>query len=154
MSGCLIPSHNRSLHCLSGRWYLTTADSQVIKSHACQEQKSPGSQLTEATSSTSETQAERDHLRAGSLEASAESAEVFSGSWFHWLSSMNIQCCLLVWFFLFFFLYASDKVRAKINTMNYSLPICYDRRIGRISRTHTGEEYEDVCTYLFLSWHE
>lgn len=48
-----------------------------LKPHACQEQKSPGSQLTEATSSTSETEAERDHSRAGSLEASAESAEVF-----------------------------------------------------------------------------
>lgn len=129
--------------------------SRSLSSHACQEPESPGSQLTEATSTTSEAEVERDHLRAGSLEASAESAEVFSGSWFHRLSSMNIQCCLLVFLGLFFFfLYASDKVRAKINTMNYSLPICYDRRIGRVSRAHTGEEYEDVCTYLFLSWHE
>lgn len=77
--------------------------SRSLSSHACQEPESPGSQLTEATSSTSEAEVERDHLRAGSLEASAESAEVFSGSWFHRLSSMNIQCCLLFFWGGFFF---------------------------------------------------
>lgn len=92
MSGCLIHAHTRSLHCLSRRWYLTTADFQVVKSHACREQKSLGSHLKEATSSTSETEAERDHTRAASLEAPAGSAAVFLAPGFVWLSSMYIQC--------------------------------------------------------------
>lgn len=92
MSGCLIHSHNRSLHCLSRRLYLTTADFQVVKSYACQEQKSLGSHLKEATSSTSETEAERDCSKAVSLEAPAGSTEVFLAPGFVWLSSMYIQC--------------------------------------------------------------
>lgn len=53
--------------------------SRSLSSRVCQEQESPASRLTKATSSASEAEVERDHLRAGSLEASAESAEVFSG---------------------------------------------------------------------------
>lgn len=95
VSGCLIHFLSRSLHCLSRRWYFTSPDFQVIKSHACQEHRPLGCHLQEATSSFSETEAKRDHSRAESLEAPAGSAEVFLAPGFVWLSSMYIQCWLL-----------------------------------------------------------
>lgn len=77
MSGSLIHSHNRSLCCLIRRWYLTTANFQVFKSHACQDQKLVGLCCKEATRTTLETGAKKGYSRAVSLEASSGSAEVF-----------------------------------------------------------------------------